>query len=537
MTIECKICTKIFSKQITNSHLKTHNISMIEYKRLYGDLSSQQYKNELSTNRMGEKNSNYGNKWDDNQKNNLSTKNKNKIPWNKNKTIEYTDKMKEAIQNREKKYETGELKRNYGRVITENQKENISKKLKSYAINNTDKLKERAIKAVETKKQNGFDFGSVMRGKNHSEVTKNLISQKSKESNILKTEIAFEQRLNYIHKANLVLISEENRLLTLKCNQCNHVFTLTRQCFTKSKFREDWCQVCHPLEINYRSKNEIELFDFIKQLSNDSVNSNRQILKKKELDIYIPTKKIAIEFNGLYWHSEDILERQGKSKFSDYEKMNQLKKFDIRYIGIFEDEWIYKKEIVKSRLKNILNCTDKIIYARKCNIQEITSKQASLFCEQNHIQGRGRSNARYGLFYNDELVSVMTFSKDNLSRKIIGWEINRFCNKLNTTVVGGASKLFSHFIKIHDPLEVISYADSRWSEGNLYKQLNFKFCSTTKPNYWYFLPNELQRIHRFTLRKNKNDVAELSEKEIRSTQGFMKIYDCGNTKWIWKKGH
>ena len=130
----------------------------------------------------------------------------------------------------------------------------------------------------------------------------------------------------------------------------------------------------------------------------------------------------------------------------------------------------------------------------------------------------------------------MTFSKNNLSRKIKGWEINRFCNKINTTIVGGASKLFSYFCKINDPEFVISYADRRWSDGKLYDTLNFQYVSSTKPNYWYFLPNELKRIHRFSLRKTSNDDQSLTEHELRRQQGYYKIYDCGHTKWIWKKG-
>jgi hypothetical protein len=130
----------------------------------------------------------------------------------------------------------------------------------------------------------------------------------------------------------------------------------------------------------------------------------------------------------------------------------------------------------------------------------------------------------------------MTFSKSNISRKISGWEINRFCNKIETTVVGGASRLFKQFIKDHDPAEVISYADSRWSDGDLYKTLKFEYVKQTSPNYWYFLPNEVRRIHRYALRKPEGADREITEKELRSNQGYHRIWDCGNTKWIWKKG-
>jgi hypothetical protein len=128
----------------------------------------------------------------------------------------------------------------------------------------------------------------------------------------------------------------------------------------------------------------------------------------------------------------------------------------------------------------------------------------------------------------------MTFSNNNLSRRIKGWEINRFCSKLHTHVVGAASKLFAHFVKQINPDTVISYSDNRWSTGNLYKQLGFEFSHQTKPNYWYFLPNECKRIHRFALRRKSTDPQILTEKQLRDKQGFYRIWDLGNSKWVWK---
>ena len=150
--------------------------------------------------------------------------------------------------------------------------------------------------------------------------------------------------------------------------------------------------------------------------------------------------------------------------------------------------------------------------------------------------GRGRSNYRFGLYYQDTLVSLMTFTNNNLSRRLNNvWEINRFASLLNTTVVGGASRLFRHFLKHINPDTVVSYADNRWSNGQLYQQLGFEKTSNGTPNYWYLLPNTTRRIHRFSLRKTVGDNPDLTEVQNRAAQGYLRIWDSGSSKWTWNK--
>jgi hypothetical protein len=128
----------------------------------------------------------------------------------------------------------------------------------------------------------------------------------------------------------------------------------------------------------------------------------------------------------------------------------------------------------------------------------------------------------------------MTFTNNNISRRLKNiWEINRFSSILDTTIVGGASKLFSYFIKNYSPETVISYADNRWSKGELYQQLGFIKIHDGIPNYWYVFPNQKQRIHRYSLRKTSDDDCNLTEYEIRNQEGFFRIWDCGSAKWVW----
>ena len=191
-------------------------------------------------------------------------------------------------------------------------------------------------------------------------------------------------------------------------------------------------------------------------------------------------------------------------------------------------------------LKNMFHKTETSIMARKCEIREVDAHEATVFLEQNHLQGSCGSSIKLGLYYNNELVSLMALGK---SRHFIGngktqWELLRFCNKLNTNIIGGASKLLKYFIKQYNPQEIVSYADRRWSNGNLYNILKFTLYNKSKPNYYYVIGNK--RIYRFNLRKSilidkYNCPKEMSEHEFCLLQHWYRIYDCGCLCYVWKK--
>lgn len=288
-----------------------------------------------------------------------------------------------------------------------------------------------------------------------------------------------------------------------------------------------------PLCIEYGfSKVEREVSDFISYYTNVKLNTK---LNNCEFDILCNRENLAIEFNGLYWHSDKF-----KNKDYHLNKTVIAKENGFHLIHIFEDEWLFKKEIVKSRLLNLIGKTPNKIYARKCEIKEISSKDSVKFLEENHIQGNVNSKIRIGLFYNDELVSLMTFGS---LRKNLGqdskegvFELVRFCNKLNTNVIGGASKLLKYFERNYNPKEIISYADRRWSKGNLYEQLGFEFIHNSQPNYFYV--NKLSRENRFKYRKSElvkqGFDKNKTEKQIMKEIGYNRIYDCGALKFIKK---
>ena len=283
------------------------------------------------------------------------------------------------------------------------------------------------------------------------------------------------------------------------------------------------CSCCY-------SKPELDIYDFVKTICNDAELCNRTILKGLELDVYIPSKKIAIEYDGLYWHSEE----NGKGANYHLNKTEMCAKQGIQLIHVFEDEWLEKPEIVKSRLMNILGVTVNVIYARKCGVYVVNGGIAQKFLEGNHIQGRCKGMYHYGLYYDGELVSLMTFGKMRQQRKYHTdydscYELLRFCSKLNTNVVGAAGKLLKAFLRDLKPSEVISYADKRWSQGNLYKQLGFEHTHNSRPNYFYVVAQ--RRENRFKYRKGElvkeGYDPNKSEREIMLERGIYRIYDCG----------
>lgn len=287
------------------------------------------------------------------------------------------------------------------------------------------------------------------------------------------------------------------------------------------------CPICSSEKSD--SIGEIDLRNYIRSLYDGKIISNsRSVIKPLELDSYLPDCKIAFEYNGLYWHCEF-------KQNNDYHivKTKACEEKGIQLIHVFEDEWQNKQDIVKSRIKSILGKQNRRIYARKCSIKEIDSNVLKMFLEENHLQGNINSKYRYGLFYKDELVTVMSFGglRKSLGSKSTDdeYELLRYCSKLNTSVVGGASKLLKHFINEIKPKRIISYADRRWSDGGMYFKLGFKHIRNSKPNYYYIVENK--RENRFKYRKDQlvkqGFDPNKSEHEIMLERGIPRIYDCG----------
>lgn len=341
-----------------------------------------------------------------------------------------------------------------------------------------------------------------------------------------------------VEKNNVTLLSSKdqlnNKIFRFKCNKCNSIFC-------DNGFSFFICEKCFP---RVRSRYESEFKEFFDKFGIEYENNVRKIVDNKfELDFYFPQKNLAVEFDGLYYHGELS---NNKDKTYHIKKTEFCNEKGIDLIHIFEDEWINKKDIIKSKLLYKLKFEEITkIYARDCSIQEISSKECKKFLDENHIQGKDNSSIRLGLYRNDGLISVMTFSKFSISKgqksTDNSFELSRFCTKTYHSVLGGYSKLFSYFEKNYDFDKIITYADRRWSSiNNVYATIKWKFSGTTPPNYWYMDKQHTLRKHRFNFTKHKiinemNGDPSLTEWENMKKMGFDRIWDCGHFKYEYKK--
>lgn len=283
------------------------------------------------------------------------------------------------------------------------------------------------------------------------------------------------------------------------------------------------------------TEHEIIIKNFLHKHNIEFVFRNRKLLDNNlEIDIFIPSKNIGIEIDGLFYHRE-----QNVGKRYHLDKTIMASNKGVRLIHIFGDEMHRKQQIVLSRLKHILHLHTRSVYARKCVVKEISNTLKSKFFEKYHIQGDGNGSIHLGLFYKTRLVAVMDFGKQ---RPGIGKaqddaiELIRFATIAHFNVVGGASKLLKHFINKYNPTKIVSYADRRWSTGHVYEQLGFKLVSTSQPNYWY-TKNFTERLHRIGFQRNLLEAKlpvydpSLSERDNMLNNKFYRVYDCGTLRY------
>jgi hypothetical protein len=282
---------------------------------------------------------------------------------------------------------------------------------------------------------------------------------------------------------------------------------------------------------------EVEVTAFISSLYPDEVLTNDwTILKDKQLDILLPKLSLAFECNGTYWHTE-LLGRGNKYHLS---KTARCRENNITLVHIWEHDWYQKNDIMKSMIASRVNHVSVKIPARKTQIKEISQPDAAVFFKNNHLQGRTYQAAvNLGLYFAGELVSVMSFGSNRFTSKY-QWELLRFANKINTTVVGGASKLFKNFLEHHSPESIVSFSDKMHSTGKMYAILGFTHMGTSKPGYKY-TKNYTDVFNRQKFQKHKLKKSlpifdsSLSEAANMLNNGYTRLWDCGHDVFVWSK--
>lgn len=368
------------------------------------------------------------------------------------------------------------------------------------------------------------------------------LATKTREENTLNDIIKKLEELNYTY------ISNNNNLFQIKCNKCGHINEITRQAinYYYRNIKHIYCNKCEYKDLTYRSNFEKdvvkEIGNIIKE-TNYSIITNKHIYNGKEhfeVDILIPELNLAIDCNGLYWHSE----LQKEDNFYHYKKKEFIEKCGYSLIYIWEDDWnnIHKKDIILSRISSKLKL-NKHIYARKCLIKKLTPKLYRDFCNENHLHGSVNASIKVGLFFDNELVEVIGLGK---SRKLIGnnkdevsYELLRLCTKKYINVIGGFSKLMNYVINKFNINSIYSYADLSWIDlkGTSYINSGFYIDKVIDNEYWWVVNNIRENRLNYTKSKlvslgyDKN----LTEIEIMHSLKYYRIFGPGNLKFIYKK--
>lgn len=276
---------------------------------------------------------------------------------------------------------------------------------------------------------------------------------------------------------------------------------------------------------------ERSVLDYLESFNVQYELFNRSVLDGLELDIFIPSKNLAIECNGIYWHSYDSLETIDQ-KYKHHRKTTACNNKGVKLLQIFENEWYGKTDIVKSIISSVLG-NNKTIYARQCKLESKSAEHLRPFLNASHMQGFKPSGVNYCLIFNDEIVAALTFNRHSKYT----WEMGRYATSLFTTVVGGLSKTFKAFVKEHAPSNIVSYADRRFFTGNAYSNIGFVLDGITAPNYKYVKNNNIYSRQMFQKHRMASRLisfsADMTEAENMFSNGYRRLWDAGNYRWIY----
>lgn len=337
------------------------------------------------------------------------------------------------------------------------------------------------------------------------------------------TKDKFIEKANEIHGnkydySNIDYTNSKTKI-QIYCNQC-------KKYFCQMPYSHLFGKGCKNCMYKGSSSSEKEIYDWLSTIYKDKIEkNNRNIISPKEIDIYLPDKKFGIEYNGLYWHSEI-----NKNKKLHINKTIECKKQNINLFHVFSDEWINKKEIIKSMIAHRIGLTQEKIHARKCEIRQLTKKETNDFFRDNHISGPTSFTLAYGLIVNNEICSAISlrepFHKKYKIKKYI--EIARFANKINSCVVGGFDKLLSNIIlNIKNKYRgILSYADLRFGDGAVYLKSGFNLIGQTPIDYWYTDFNKRENRFKYKASNGK------SESDVAKENNVHKIYGCGSNIYI-----
>lgn len=331
---------------------------------------------------------------------------------------------------------------------------------------------------------------------------------------------------SHISHDSLRLLDDREWLIDQHHVQQKTLVTIAQQLFVDPKTVGARLQQ-HQVEVKRfgSSTGERQLVDWLRSMGIVVDVRVRTLISPYELDVVIPSHNLAIEYCGLYWHS-DIHPRINSTYHAH--KVDMCTQRGYQLLTMFEDEWIDRQPIVKAKIMSLLGIASQHrVHARKCTVRPISTADARTFYDATHIQGYGRGSIRYGLYHQDQLVAAMSF----INERNGVFQLNRFSTKQQ--IVGGFSKLLSHFKRTNAWSVILSYADRRWSTGRVYQTCGFDRVSVSKPSYWYLSKDKRARIHRSHFRHAKLSTVlavydpTLSEFDNCDINGVLRVWDCG----------
>jgi len=347
-------------------------------------------------------------------------------------------------------------------------------------------------------------------------------------------------RLSYRYDViNIDRVSEVDVLLTLRCKYCGTEMVRNLKNLNSHTGYRFVCDNvnCITRTSNGHSQSELDLRVYVQNLLHDeSIGSSRNLIYKPdsdnfaEVDIYIPSFNIAIEYDGVYWHKD----------LDNYYKFDKCREKGVRLIQIFEHEWCgLQHESIKAYLRQTFGIFENKVGARKCIVKEVPELEYREFLDDNHLQGYIPATVKLGLYYNDILLEVMSFGKPRFD-KSYDYELLRECTLFDWKVYGGKEKLFKYFIDNYFPSSIISYCDKSKFTGNSYLKCGFRLLGETGSNYFYIKDGQI--ISRYQAQKSKlkellgeeNFNDSLTEVENMTLNGWVRLFNYGNYKYIWE---
>lgn len=322
--------------------------------------------------------------------------------------------------------------------------------------------------------------------------------------------------------------SEETRAKTAKAI---HEYNLT---ITDEQWKERYLKAFQTKSENgtlFSSKGELEIREYIESLG---FSTNKYVIGKDhnrfELDIYVKEKNLAIEYNGCYYHASNGINHRGKNYH--FNKNVIAYKEGIELIQVWEDQWKNQKEIIKDIIAARLGIIrGEKIYARKCEIRDVSTADYREFCNKYHVQGYRSASIKLGLYYKNELVQIASFNKarqysyNSIDKYEYEWV--RGCISSNNKVVGGTSKLLKHFIDTYKPNNILCFSDWNLFSGKGYEEAGFQLEGYTGPDKFYItINNKMQRI-------NRSPYAYQQYKQMVNEGKLFECHGCGSKKFVW----